>query len=190
MRYRKVSTRVFVDVRFRALSEDGQFLWLCLLCAPQTTNIGALPVFPEALAAQLGKPPERVRAALDEIAAAGMAEVDLTAGLIVLPSWFKHNAPGSLNAMIGMMRQFEELPDSPLVLAQFERFAASARTFIRGQGKREIERTQKTHAEFLVLHDRLKARYNSVSNPSGGVSEPVRTQDQDQDQNQEQEQEQ
>src|SRR5262249_61824106 len=41
-RYAKVDRRIWLDERFRALSDDGRYLWLALLTHPNLTFLGTL----------------------------------------------------------------------------------------------------------------------------------------------------
>lgn len=122
MRYRKVSVRLWRDARFRALSEDAQFVWLALLTGPDTTSVGIIPRYVDSLAPEIGRPANRVGVALDELAAAGMVEIDHDAGVIVMPGWFKHNPPENPSVITGMRKTFEDMPDSVLVDTQQARF--------------------------------------------------------------------
>lgn len=58
IQYRKVSTQIYADARFAALSSpkpNGKTLWLYLLTGPHTTNIpGLFAVSRETLAGNLG----------------------------------------------------------------------------------------------------------------------------------------
>lgn len=86
--YRKVEIDVWEASDFRALSRpkpNAQTLWLWLLSCPRTVAIpGVIKGRLSAMAGDLEWPLRSFRKCLDEIVAAGMAEVDETAGLVVL----------------------------------------------------------------------------------------------------------
>ena len=86
--YRKVEIDVWEASDFRALSRpkpNAQTLWLWLLSCPRTVAIpGVIKGRLSAMAGDLEWPLRSFRKCLDEIVAAGMAEVDEAAGLVVL----------------------------------------------------------------------------------------------------------
>jgi hypothetical protein len=111
-RYRRVSTRMHNDERYRELSRpkpNGQSLWGYLLFGPRTVTIpGLLPVGLPTIAEDLRWPLPGTRRAWEEIAAQGMALADWYAPLIWLPNALKHNPPQSVNVVKAWRRSYDD----------------------------------------------------------------------------------
>src|SRR5688572_6387715 len=125
-RYRRVSTRMHNDERYRELSRpkpNGQSLWGYLLFGPRTVVIpGLLPVALETIAVDLRWPLPATRRVWEEIARHEMARADWLAPLIWLPNAPKHNPPQSPNVVRAWRRSFDDdLPPCDLKL-QAEQF--------------------------------------------------------------------
>jgi hypothetical protein len=118
IRYRKVSTRMYGDEKFRRLSKSqpcGQSLMIWLITGPCTTNIpGIVRGRPAVLAAELDWPLEGFLKAFAEVSREGMAEADAEAGITWLPNAIKHNEPQSPNVIRSWRAMWNELPESPL----------------------------------------------------------------------------
>ena len=120
-RYRKVSTRLWNDFRFRALSAPqpcGQHLVLFLLTNPATGSIpGLYRARESALAEELGWTLEGFREAFGEAFRQGFVKADWKAGLVWLPNAVKHDPPASPNVVVGWGRVVRNaLPECPLLL--------------------------------------------------------------------------
>jgi len=121
MRYAKVDRRVWLDERFRALSDDGRYLWLALLTHPNLTSLGTLRSTWPALASELGWPERRLRVAAAPIVAAGMVEVNEGACYVALPNFLRYNQPESPNvckAWIGALELVPECEERRRLLAR------------------------------------------------------------------------
>lgn len=81
---RFVSTLVWQDPYFRGLDDVGQLVYLHLLTTPGVTYYGTLKANPEMVAAEMGRPVDVVRAALDRLATDGRI-------VAVLPYWMVIN---------------------------------------------------------------------------------------------------
>lgn len=126
MRYRKLSTRLWADERFRRLSgpqPNAQSLFIYLMTGPHTSNIPGLFVAGEAsLAEALGWPVEGFRKAFRELFAEGFGEghtyplvaADLDARLIFLPRAIRHNPPENPNVVKSWKEHWAELPECGL----------------------------------------------------------------------------
>lgn len=115
-RYRRVSTRVWGDEKFCALSKPppcAQFLWFRLLTGPHTTSIPGLSchIGEAGLAEGLGWPLRAFRACWGEIAGQGMAEADWQARVIFLPRAIEHNEPESPSVVQSWLKK--TLPEVP-----------------------------------------------------------------------------
>lgn len=121
MSYRKLDPELWDDERFIALSDTAKLVWLALITGPQT---GALPGLQIAdhlvLASTLRKEPEPVRAALAEIEAAGMCEVDSRLRLIRMPKAPRRNLPANENVLRSWWNAWRSMPSSPLKTRHLE----------------------------------------------------------------------
>lgn len=134
-RYRKVSTRIWGDEKFRNLSPpgpNGQTLWLYLLFGPQTTAIPGLSTTGEAsLAETLGWPLAGFRRAWREIETQGMATADWQARVVWIPKAIAHNEPESPNVVRSWRATLDEVPE-----CQLKNIAVgSLRIYIEGLGQ-------------------------------------------------------
>ena len=121
MRYRKITTRLWGDERFRDLSRaqpNGQTLWLYLLTGPHTTAIPGLFAAGEAgLTEALGWSLATFRKAWLEIERAGMARADWRARVVWIPKALLYNEPENPNVVKGWATQLRELPECDLTRA-------------------------------------------------------------------------
>ena len=166
--YSKVDRRIWIDSKFRSLSQDAKFLWIYFLTCPENGSMpGLMRIGKLSLAESLEWSPERLAKPFGELFANGMAKADWEARFVYLPNALKYNPPPNSNVIIGWVNHWESLPECPLKIEAYEAFLA------------ELERLAKPYAE--RFQERLAKPY----------AEPSRnrmpTQDQDQDQDQEQE---
>ena len=66
--YRKIDTRIWNDLKFNQLSDDGKLVFFQLLTHPTLLPIGAMRGSLAVLACDLKWPQDRLKAAFDEIA--------------------------------------------------------------------------------------------------------------------------
>jgi uncharacterized phage protein (TIGR02220 family) len=161
-RHRRISTRLWSDSRFLALSPirpSGQALWLYLLTGPHTGVVPGLFVAgPAALAEALGWPLATTQRCLEEITGSGMAVMDPRSRLVFIPNAVKHNPPVSPNVVRAWRKAFDELPECPLR----DRAGRHLAMALEGFGKGFVEAFGKGFAK--------------------APADPSRIQDQDQDQ--------
>ena len=134
IQYRKVSTQLYADARFAALSSpkpNGKTLWMYLLTGPHTTNIpGLFSVSRETLAGNLGwsvKDLTRVWKefeAVDEGHEYRMVMADWSKNLVFVPKAVAHNGVGSFNAVQGWRAQWNNLVECELKLEAWEAILA------------------------------------------------------------------
>ena len=110
-KYRKVETRIWGDVKFRALHDDSKLAFLLLLTHPHMTSLGAVRISFESLATELGWPFERIKASLSEVFRKGMAKPDLEAHVIWLPNFIRYNHPEAPNVVLSWQTAYESLPE-------------------------------------------------------------------------------
>lgn len=119
-RYRRVTTRMWGDAKFRTLSApppNAQTLWQWLITGPYSNAIpGLLRVGEMTIAEDLGWPLEDTRACISEIESQGMAIVDRKSRVIFLPRAIAHNPPQSVNVVKAWRTALREvLPECELV---------------------------------------------------------------------------
>jgi hypothetical protein len=134
IQYRKVSTQIYADARFAALSSpkaNGKTLWLYLLTGPHTTNIpGLFAVSRETLASNLGWSVKDVTRiwkefeAVDEGHEYRMVMADWSKNLVFVPKAVAHNGVGSFNAVQGWRAQWNNLVECELKLEAWEAILA------------------------------------------------------------------
>ncbi len=112
--FSKVSPRIWLDYRFRGLSEDGKLTFFWMLSNPGQTSVGAFRGSSGSYAAEIAWPLERAEAAFLEIEAAGMIERDDAACLVVIPKFLKHNPPTGPNCAIALGKILRNLPECKL----------------------------------------------------------------------------
>ena len=113
-RYRKIETHIWNDAKFRALSDDGKFVFLFLLTHPALLPLGVMRCFIAGLAAELKWEADRLQDALATLSSNGMARADEEAGVIVLPNYLKYNSPENPNVVKSWEKLFEEVPECEL----------------------------------------------------------------------------
>ena len=117
-RYRKISTRMHGDARYRALSKpqpNGRDCFWHLLTNRETSNIpGVYRAREEALARDLEWDLEGYRRAFREVEAQGLAKADWDAGLVLIPKAFRHDPPANQNVIKSWSDTWDELPECPL----------------------------------------------------------------------------
>lgn len=127
--------RLWGDERFRRLSASppsGQFLWLYLLCGPQTNALpGLFRAGEAAMAEELDWPLDGFRAVFQEIQALGMAEYDAQTRVVYLPKAIIHNPPDNPNVVRAWRKSFDELPECELRTKAEHQI----RGFLQGLGK-------------------------------------------------------
>ena len=88
MRYYEVSVRTWVSADFKALTQDGQLLWLFFLCGPIKTPLpGFYSVGMGACLDHLRWEPDRFKKAFKEIQDRDMLQFDDKNNVIYLPNW-------------------------------------------------------------------------------------------------------
>jgi hypothetical protein len=98
-RYRKIDTKIWNDENFQAFSDDGKLAFLFLLTHPHMTAIGAMRTTIPGLAAELGWPLKRFRAAIQSPLSKGMIELNEQACYLALPKFLRYNEPEGPNSV-------------------------------------------------------------------------------------------
>jgi len=134
-RYRKMSTQLWADARFRQLSAprpNAQTLWIYLLLGPHGRNVPGLFVSGRASISEFLHWSKRgTDVAWREIEAQHLAEADWTTGVIWIPKAIKHNPPENPNVVKGWRNPLAEIPACPLKTTAVN----SLREFCKGLGK-------------------------------------------------------
>ena len=112
VRYRKISTIIWNDEKFRTLSDKAQLVFLFVLTHPHMTSLGAMRGTLDGLAAELNKWPSKVfREAFQECSAKGLVEVDESACFIGVPNSLKHNPPENPNVVKSWRKCWDDIPE-------------------------------------------------------------------------------
>lgn len=111
MHYRKVSTAIWNDEKFRTLSDDAQLVFFFLLTHPHQTSLGAMRASIPGLAAEKGWALPRFKRSFAEIQSQGMVRHDAGASFVWLPNFLKHNGPENPNVVKSWSRSLGMLPE-------------------------------------------------------------------------------
>ena len=121
-RYRKIDPRIWVDDKFRALSEKERLFFFYLLTSPHSTAWGAYVIDDLYAQADLGYSIEDVKSCFFSLSETGLIFRCSRTRLVCFPNWFKYNPPTNKKSMIACARGIESLPRSSLLT----RFISSA----------------------------------------------------------------
>ena len=113
IKYRKVSTSIWNDDKFRDLSHDAKLAFLFVITHPYMTPLGAIRATLPGLAAELRMESEAFAQAFGEVFTKGMAKQD--EGLLIwFPNFLKHNPPTSPNVVKSWVPAVRDLPECAL----------------------------------------------------------------------------
>jgi len=177
-RHRRISTRLWSDARFLALSPmrpSGQALWLYLLTGPHTGVVPGLFVAgPAGLAEALGWPLPATQRGLEEIIASGMAMLDPKTRLIFVPNAVKHNPPVSPNVVRAWRKAFDELPECALRDQAGRHVVATLKGFGKGFAEAFGQDFAEAPADPSPIQDQDQDQDQEVSPqpPLGGLGRP------------------
>lgn len=165
-RYRRVSTRMHHDKKFRALSPvrpSGQSLWEYLIHGPHTTACPGLAHAGEAgLAEELGWSLREFRRCWKEIEDQEMGYADWDARVIWLPNAVKHNPPENPNVVKAWRKCYDDLiPECALK----HRAEQAIRDFLKAYSKAFQKAFGEVFDESLAESD-PKASVNGLVNGS------------------------
>jgi hypothetical protein len=135
-RYRRISTRMWGDEKFRRLSKpkpNGQSLWQFLLTGPQTTAVPGLFAHGEAgLAEMLEWPLAGFRKAWRELEQLGMVKADWRARLVWIPNAVAHNPPESPNVVRSWRATVNDIPECALKVEALAALGQRCKAFGEG----------------------------------------------------------
>jgi hypothetical protein len=138
-RYRRISTRMWGDEKFRRLSKpkpNGQSLWQFLLTGPQTKTIpGLFSMGPAGLAELLDWPLGGFRKAWGELEQLGMVRADWTSRLVWIPNAIRHNPPESPNVIRGWRATLADMPECSLKAEAIAELRSECQAFGEGFAK-------------------------------------------------------
>jgi hypothetical protein len=129
-RYRKIDPRIWNDERFRTLSERAKLAFLLVLTHPTMTCLGAMRGTVEGLAAELGWQPRTMRNAINELAAAGMIELNAAAAYVGAPRFLRYNEPEGPNSVT---KAWVEAIDLVPECVEKQRLVERCRHYLRGR---------------------------------------------------------
>ena len=113
-KYRKIDPRIWNDLKFRQLSDNGKLVFFMLLTHPHMTAVGAMRATIQGLAAEIGWSEKAFREAFGEGLKKGMVKVDFEASFLWIPNFIKYNQPESPNVVTAWVKALEDLPECPL----------------------------------------------------------------------------
>lgn len=125
--YGKVATRFWTDARVLSLEGREKLVFLFLLAGTQSNCVGCFRCTSHHIAADAVCTAEEAEQALSRLAAAGLIERDVVAGLVWLPRWLRYNPLLNPNMGKSALMDLLALPASPLlarVVESLQPFAA------------------------------------------------------------------
>jgi hypothetical protein len=139
-RYRKIDTRMWGDVKFRALSSppppSSKYLWIFLLTGLHTTNLpGLFRAGEMALAEELGWQLEGFREGFRELFDQGLVKADWEARVVWIPNAIKYNPPDNPNVVKSWRVAWDEVPECSLKAEAYQGFKAFTEALGEGFAK-------------------------------------------------------
>ena len=113
-KYRKIDPRIWNDLKFRQLSDNGKLVFFMLLTHPHMTAVGAIRASLQGLAAEMGWTEKAFAEAFAEASQKGMVKADLKASFMWIPKFIKYNQPESPNVIKAWIKALDDLPECPL----------------------------------------------------------------------------
>jgi hypothetical protein len=118
--FRQVDIRIWHDRKFLACNDDGRMLWLFLLTTTFARSIpGVIVAGNGAMSEELGWSPSRLGRGFLELTDKGLT-YRREGRLTWLPNALKYQPVGGENAIIGMGKIWDDIPDGPLKLEIWE----------------------------------------------------------------------
>lgn len=113
MAFRMVNTLLWSELRHTGTARE---IVLWLMTGPQRTALpGLVAIGPAGMAEAMHLPPRTVSKALDELASAGLVEVDVDAPLVRLVPAPRWDSPPNAKVLEAWARLLRDLPPSPLI---------------------------------------------------------------------------
>lgn len=169
-RYSNVSRRIWGDEKFCSLSApkpNAQTLWFRLLTGPELGNVpGLFAARERGLADALGWSDAAFRRCWDEIANAGMAFADWSAGIVWVPKSLDHNPPHSTNVVLSWKLSLKELPESNLKAQAM----ASIGARVEAMGEPWAKAWAKASAKLCLIQEQDQEQEQEIppESPPGG----------------------
>ena len=164
--FSKFSHSLWQSERFNSLpSDEGRYLYVYLLTSSHQTSAGAYRL-PDGYACEdVRSPPEKYRATLQHLIAAGLVAFDADTSVVRITRWFKHNPPMNDSHLKSIEGELSRLPSETLAEdAMGELVEAQEQLLAEKQAK--AARKQKATAATLNGHggaipERLATNYLS-----------------------------
>lgn len=111
--FAKITSKLFLDSRFRRISADAQITYVWLRATHMTSAGGAF-MSPELAATECGRPVELMREVFGELERAGLIELDLEENLVRAPEEVDVQPMTSPDQVKGSLNMLREVPASRL----------------------------------------------------------------------------
>jgi len=172
--YRQVDVHLHGDEKIRALtpeSPSGRGLFKHLLICPELGPLpGVIRSGAAAMAEALEWPVDSLREHFEELVREGLAQADWKARLIFVANGIRYNGPDNPNQVIGWIRHWNALPDSPLKNAIWERYLDH---FKSDADRRRKEITAGTRDKKQDPEALLKAFLEHIAQPGAAAATPA-----------------
>lgn len=172
--YRKVSTAIWSDAKFRSLRMQERLTHLFVLTHPYMTSIGAMRASIAGLEAELMAGEEQAlregfREGFLKLCGMGLLECDETACYVGVPKFLEHNVPESPNVVRSWEKLLEQIPECELKSLHLQRVKA----FVEGLGEGFAKALPKGWCQpYPNLELELELLKNTPLPPKGGGDPP------------------
>ena len=112
--YRKIDTRILLDKKFNALTNNARLVLFHLLVHLNLTSLGAMRASIPGLADELNWEVSQFEQTLLELCQQGMVHYDKSARFLWLPNFLKYNVPESPNVIKSWETALSYLPECEL----------------------------------------------------------------------------
>lgn len=184
-RWTKIDRRLQNDAKYRALSMEGQWVFLTIMTHPSQTALGAMRGTMEGLAAETGKPFDRIAKGFAEAIESGMLEYDPDAAYIGLPNFLRHNSPASGKVVLSWSKCLDYIPECGLKSLLLQRVTAFAKTLPKAFQKRFDTVSKEFSPEGPQKQDQDQEQKQEENPPNppqpGGKNRPSRAEREDLD---------
>lgn len=113
-KYRKIDPRIWKDEKFRSLEPQQKLVAMYCITA-QSNRIGIFSFSIAMAAEETNLTPEEFRRHFDTVCHTLSWGYHEGSRVLYFPTWWKYNCPDNVKAMKGLLRDIDDLPQTPLL---------------------------------------------------------------------------
>jgi len=173
MRYQRLFAQIWLDEKFRSLSDDAKLLYIYIISSPHSNALGAFVLPLQYIEADLGWPRERLAEPLAELFRNGFVNRSETVNLTVVKNHLKYNPIDNPNQAKAAMRIIDCLPfDKDMFRCIINEIQKTGKPFMEPLAKRLAERLGEPLPE---PYAKPEYRIQNTEKTHTSVSEPTET---------------